>query len=131
MIEATETIKSMINSPIRQIKARVELLEGSTLLNTFTYENRLKSFTVERIGEGKFFGYGICQRLNVKVIDTKRELNIKTSNVLEVVFGVNNEYMYALPPFKVSEVHRNEDTNELSITAYDWLYQASRHTIGE
>ena len=131
MIEATETIKSMINSPIRQIKARVELLEGSTLLNTFTYENRLKSFTVERIGEGKFFGYGICQRLNVKVIDNKRELDIKTSNILEVVFGVNNEYMYALPPFKVSEVHRNEDTNELSITAYDWLYQASRHTIGE
>lgn len=131
MVEATETIKSMINSPIRQIKARVELLEGSTLLNTFAYEDRLKSFTVERIGEGKFFGYGICQRLNVKVIDTKRELNIKTSNVLEVVFGVNNEYMYALPPFKVSEVHRNEDTNELSITAYDWLYQASRHTIGE
>ena len=131
MIEATETIKSMINSPIRQIKARVELLEGSTLLNTFAYENRLKSFTVERIGEGKFFGYGICQRLNVKVIDNKRELDIKTSNILEVVFGVNNEYMYALPPFKVSEVHRNEDTNELSITAYDWLYQASRHTIGE
>lgn len=131
MIEATETIKSMINSPIRQIKARVELLEGSTLLNTFAYENRLKSFTVERIGEGKFFGYGICQRLNVKVIDNKRELDIKTSNILEVVFGVNNEYMYALPPFKVSEVHRNEDTNELSITAYDWLYQSSKHTVGE
>ena len=131
MVEATETIKSMINSPVRQIKARVELLEGSTLLNTFAYEDRLKSFTVERIGEGKFFGYGICQRLNVKVIDNKRELDIKTSNILEVVFGVDNEYMYALPPFKVSEVHRNEDTNELSITAYDWLYQASKHTIGE
>ena len=131
MIEATETIKSMINSPVRQIKARVELLEGSTLLNTFAYEDRLKSFTVERIGEGKFFGYGICQRLNVKVIDNKRELDIKTSNILEVVFGVNNEYIYALPPFKVSEVNRNEDTNELSITAYDWLYQAAEHTTGE
>ena len=126
-----EAIAEMINSPVRQIRARVELLEGSTLLNTFTYQDRLVSFTIDRVGEGKFFGFGICARLNVKLIDSKRELNISTANTIEIVFGAEENYMYAMPLFKVSEVHRDEATNELSITAYDWLYGAATHTIDE
>ena len=126
-----EAITDMINSPVRQIKARVELLNGSTLLNTFTYEDRLIELTIERVGEGKFFGFGICARLNVKLIDRNRELNISTDNTIEVVFGAEENYMYAMPLFKVSEVHRDENTNELSITAYDWLYQAAKHTVDE
>lgn len=131
IIPTYEAIRGMIESPVRQIKARVELLEGSTLLNTFTCEDRLISFDVQRVGEGRFFGFGICARLNVKLIDTKRELNITTANTLEIVFGCEENYMYALPLFKVSEVHRDETTNELSITAYDWLYQAAEHTAAE
>ena len=60
-----EAIADMINSPVRQIKARVELLNGSTLLNTFTYEDRLIELTIERVGEGKFFGFGICAKCEV------------------------------------------------------------------
>lgn len=131
MYYANETIKSMINSPVRQIKARVELLDGSALLHTFTHDDRLISFDVERVGEGKFFGFGICQRLNVKLIDTNRELSIKTAHTLEIVLGAGSDYEYYLPPYKVSEVHRDEQTNELSITAYDWLYQAAEHTAAE
>lgn len=131
MIGTKSTFAEMVNSPVRQIKARVELLEGSTLLNTFTYEDRLISFEVQRAGAGKFFGYGICQRLNVKLIDTNRELNISTANTLEIVLGVDSDYDYFLPLFKVSEVHRDEQTNELSITAYDWLYQAANHYTSE
>lgn len=132
MIKPTyEAIGTMINSPVRQIRARVELLEGSTLLNTFSYGNRLISLTVERAGEGKFFGYGVAQKANIKLIDTNRELNITTANTLEIVFGVESDYMYPLPPFRVSEVHRDENTNELSITAYDALYKAAEHTSAE
>lgn len=126
-------IVDMINSPVRRIKARVELLEGSTLLHTFGCDSRLISFDIQRVGEGKFFGYGICARLNVKLIDTKRELNITTANTMEVVWGCENdiEYNYTMPVFKVAEVHRDEETNELSITAYDWLYDAAEHTTDE
>lgn len=126
-------IIDMINSPVRRIKARVELLEGSTLLKTFGCDSNLISFDIQRVGEGKFFGYGICSRLNVKLIDTKRELNITTANTLEIVWGCENdiEYHYTLPLFKVAEVHRDEETNELSITAYDWLYNAVEHKTDE
>lgn len=131
MIQTYDTFQQMINSPVRQIKARVELYEGSTLLNTFSHNDRLISFEVQRAGEGKFFGFGICQRLNVKLIDTNRELNITTANIMEVVMGVENDYDYFLPVFKVSEVHRDETTNELSITAYDWLYEAANYTVSD
>ena len=126
MIKTDTLFQEMINSPVRELKARVELCSGSTLLNTFKYTDRLISFSVERTGdESKFFGYGVCQKLNVKLIDKNRELDITTSNTLEVVFGVGSDYVYALPVFKVSEVHRDENTNELSITAYDALYAAN------
>lgn len=114
------------NSPVRQVKGKVELYEGSTLLNTFTYRDRLISFTVERVGEeSKFFGFGICQKLNVKLIDKDRELSISTANSFKVYLTTDDTYYTPFPTFYVSEVHRDENTNELSITAYDTLYKAN------
>lgn len=122
MLNAEQCFLDCINSPVRNVRARVELYNGSTLISTFKYTDRLKSFTVERVGEGKFFGFGICQRLNVKIIDKDRELSITTANTFNVAFGTNNSYIYPFPVFQVSEVHRDEATNELSITAYDVIY---------
>ena len=114
------------NSPVRQVKGKVELYEGSTLLNTFTYRDRLKSFTVERVGEdSKFFGFGICQKLNVKLVDKDRELEISTANSFRAYLTTGEEYYTPFPTFYITEVHRDENTNELSITAYDALYAAS------
>lgn len=131
MLNAEQCFLDCINSPVRNVRARVELYNGSTLISTFKYTDRLKSFTVERVGEGKFFGFGICQRLNVKIIDKDRELDITTANTFNVAFGTNNSYIYPFPVFQVSEVHRDEATNELSITAYDVIYQATNHTVAE
>lgn len=132
MVNTDTIISSMINSPVRVIYARVELLNGSALIDTFRYRDKLISFSIERIGdESKFFGYGVCHRLNVKLIDINRELDITTANQLDIAFGVGSDYVYTCPVFFVSEVHRNETTNELSITAYDALYTASNHTVKE
>ena len=51
MILVENSFLEMINNPAREIRARVELLEGSTLINTFKYNDKLISFTIERIGE--------------------------------------------------------------------------------
>lgn len=132
MINANTSIINMINSPVRRIGARVELYSGSTLLKIFHNRDRLISFDVERLGEeSKFFGFGVCQKLNVKLIDKNRELNITTENTLEALYGVESDYIYPFPLFYVAEVHRDENTNELSITAYDKLYKAAAHTVGE
>lgn len=132
MIIAENTIINEINAPVREIRARVELYNGSTLIQVFKYTDKLKSFTIERIGdESKFFGYGICQKLNLKLIDKERLLDIDTSNHFEVVLGVESDYVYTFPAFYVSEVNRDENTNELSITAYDALYKASEYTVSD
>jgi hypothetical protein len=83
------------------------------------------------MGEGKFFGYGVCQKLNVKLRDVDRNINITTANTLEVEFGVDTSYIYPFPNFYVTEVHRDELTNELSITAYDALHKAAKHKVEE
>lgn len=109
-------------SPVRKIGAKVELNDSSTFLPT----DALKSFTIERVGEAsKFFGYGICQKANVHILDVNRERNITTANSLKIFLSSGGEYIDGAPEFAVTEVHRDENTNELSITAYDALYNAS------
>ena len=131
MIQADACFTNCINSPVRHVRGRVELYNGSTLLNTFKHTDLLKSFKIERVGESKFFGFGVMQKINVKLLDTKRELNITTENTLEAVFGTGCDFVYTFPLFYISEVHRDENTNELSITAYDALYNADKHTVNE
>lgn len=117
----------MLNSRVRKLEGRVEIYQGSTLTLTCGCHDALQSFTIERIGEeGKFFGFGVCSRLNVKLIDRERKINVSTANTLEVVCGVDNgNYIYPFPHFYVTEVNRNEATNELSVTAYDDLILAA------
>lgn len=131
MIITDSLFNDCINSPVRQVKGRVELYNGSTLQNIFKANGALKSFTIERVGESKFFGFGICQKLNVKLRDVNREINITTDNTLEAVFGAGSDYVYAFPIFYVSECHRDENTNELSITAYDALGKATKYNVSD
>ena len=132
MLIADSCYQEMLDSPARSIKARVELLEGSTLLSTFSHGDHLKEFTVSREGDSsKVFGYGICQKLEVKLVDKNREINISKGQKLEVVVGVGCEYLYTCPVFFVDDVKRDENTNELTVVAYDALYVATAHTVSE
>lgn len=132
MVKISDATLSIINSPVRQITARVELYNsagieteeaaGATLVGVFPHNGALINFTVDRVGdESKFFGFGIFQKINVKLRDLNREININTSHYLRVVYTVNGEDIAPYPFFKVSETHRDELTNELSITGYDVL----------
>ncbi len=115
------------SSPVRHIEARVELYNGSTLQETFRYDDKLKTLEIQRVGEDtKFFGYTICQRLNYHILDVDRELDITTNHKMKVYIGDTT-----FPTFYVSEVHRDENTNELSITAYDILKEATAHKTSE
>ena len=113
-----------LSAQVRTIEVRVELYEGSTLEQTF-YRNNIVSMEIERVGdESKFFGYGIFQKLNLHLIDKNRQLNITTANSLVVKYFNNGTSIKNHPTFYITEVHRDENTNELSITAYDILYTA-------
>lgn len=132
MIAANTILTSAIVSPVRSIQARVELYEGSTLIETCNCHDRLIKFNVERIGDdSKFFGFGICQRLSVNLIDLERTLTISTANSLQIAYILENEVVYPYPTFYVTEVNRDEKTNEVSVTAYDTMYPDSAHLVSD
>lgn len=119
------TNNNVWNSPVRKISAKVELYEGSTQVGLYSSTDRLKSFSVERVGdESKFFGFGVCQKLNLHLIDTKRELDYGTQHSIKCYLND----LDAFPSFKITEIHRDENTNEMSITAYDSIYWAAART---
>ena len=120
-----------LKSPYQNIKARVEVLKGSTLEQICTCNDFLQSFTVEKTGEGKFFGFGICQKLIVSLLDVERELNITKENTLEPVFGIGSDYIYPFPRFYVQEANRDEATNVLNVVGYDILYQAEKYKVSD
>ena len=118
-------------SPARTVAGRVELFEGSTLLNTFNHTDALSSFTLSRAGDKKFFGFGVCQEIEVKLVDKERIINIEKEQILKVSFGVGEEFVYPAPLFYVADVARDENTNELTIKAYDAIHKAKNYTFAD
>lgn len=141
MISISENISNMLDQPARRIQARVEHYQCSTLQNddynrvllgTFPSSGALKEFKIERTADdGKFFGFGVCQKLTVKLMDKDRLIDITKGQVLEISFGIEDDYTYPCPLFQVEEVSRDENNNDLTITAYDFLYKAGEHRVSE
>ena len=132
MISNLET-QTALTAAVRKIIAKVELYNGSALVNTFYHNDKLIDFTVERVGESsKFFGFGVGQKVNIKLIDKERELEITTDHFFKVYLSAG--YVGFIDPFCdffVTEVNRDENTNALSITAYCLLEKAKKHTFAE
>ena len=141
MISVNEKVSKMLSQPARRISARVELYNCSTLqnddynrtlLDTFTSDGALIEFKVDRItDDGKFFGCGICQKLTVKLMDRDRMIEVERGQILEVSYGVEDDFTYPCPLFRIEEVTRDEANNDLTITAYDFLYKANEHRVYE
>lgn len=121
----------------RSIEGRVYVYnaDGSTAY-TFRHDDYLKEFKVERLGNNsKFFGFGVSHKANIKVLDKERKLTLNTSNRIYPYF-INRstgsaESIFTFPYMDITEVHRDENTNELSITCYDRLYKATEHKMEE
>lgn len=132
MIETKPIYDGMFNSAARQFVGRIELLEGSTLLDIFEHDGALISFTVDRTSDnGKLFGYGISQILTVKLRDTYRSINVKKGQYLQAAYGIGTDYVYNCTMFVVDEVSRDETTNEITIKALDPIYSARTHLVKE
>lgn len=116
---------------VRKVNAKAEFYLNSALVATYTNADRIISFDIQRVGEdSKFFGFGVCQRLNLKLIDKERQLNYTTSHYISITIE-NSDTTATFPSFWISEIHRDEKTNQLSITAYDLIYPSAVHTYAE
>ena len=122
-----------LNSPVRSIQAKVELFNSSTLVNTYYHTDSIKSITIERVGEqSKFFGFGICHKANIKLINIDNQINVSTENHFKIYFSTDNtNWLCPYPDLYVSQVNRNATTNELSTTCYDKIYDLAAVTFNE
>lgn len=129
MIETTQTSLDALVSPSREIKAKIDLFDSTTKKATFTGSDKIKKFQIERAGEeGKFFGFGVSQKLELELLDKNRELNIVKGNSFDVYLTADTTYTKILS-CEVDSIKRDEKTNGLTITAYDALYRASGHQV--
>ena len=133
MLNVLDEIVSKYAAPVRNIGALAYIKEIETNKTIATVdETGIISIKYERIGDtSKMYGYGICQKVNIHIIDKARKYNFTTANYIEMLFGVNGTYTYFSPKLYISEVRRDEITNELSITAYDKIYQLTKYSVGD
>lgn len=112
-----------------EVKAKVDLFDGPTLVTTCTCGDFLSDFKLTREGDnGKFFGFGICHRLDVNLIDLKRQLPpVAKGYIIETGLGDGNTWDTPYPTFYIAEVKRDQKTNVITATAFDKLYWASEY----
>ena len=139
MIQMSTKYYDAISASVRQVAASVGLYnnDSSTVKRKFSDYDELKSFEIQRTGEdSKFFGFGVSHKLSLKLLDPYRRTSFDSATQhLKVQFAISTgpqlyEYV-SFPKFFVTEVNRNENTNELSVTAYDALHKAAQITVAD
>ena len=121
------------NASASRLKAQIELFNSSTLLATCTCADNLKEFVVERLGEnGKFFGFGVCHKSTIQLIDLYRDLPIEGADTIKISYvDDDGALVYPYPDLRVTEVNRDEKNNTISTTVFDALERAAAHTVEE
>ena len=125
------TVLDTINSPVRSLNAYITLFNEDSAIK-ISSDGALQSFNIERIpDETKFFGYGICQKANIKLRKDGSAYTLNTDSAFTISFRADKYITDNFPVFYMTEKHKDEKTGELSITAYDKLYSLNKHTFEE
>ena len=132
MLTTDKTILDAYKSPVRHINAEIIVYDGDAVKTRFYDDTVIKSISLERTSEtNKFFGFGVSHKANIKVLDIERNIDIKAGNSLVIDIKNGGNALRIAPRLYITEIHRDEITNQLSITAYDKLKDAATHTVSE
>lgn len=69
-------------------------------------------------------------RINMKLRDMDRSIDISAGDFLIPYIGVEDQFI-RFPRFVITEINRDEKTNQLSITGYDLIDDLKNHAIKE
>ena len=128
MLTSDKAILDAYKNPVRQVKATAAFYNDAALLLSINQDTALQSITLERTGDNtRFYGYGVSHKANIKIRDKEREIALSAGN--NVVLDIDT--LRIAPKLYITQVRRDEISNELSITAYDRLYEATEHTAAE
>lgn len=126
------TEQTNLTSITRTINAKVEFYTGSTLATTYYNTGKLISISVERsCDQGKYFGFGICQKATVKILDLDREIDLSNYDSLKIYFATTSNYGSYFPAFVITDIKRDENTNNLTVESYDLIYNSSKSQVSE
>lgn len=139
MISAAEKIIEALKATSRIIRGKVSLYRGgtNTPLYTFAYNDNLQFIQIDRVSENnKFFGFGICQKATIHILDKDNQFTIKKNDKLTVSLGIDISgnlpwSAKSFPDFYVTDIQRDEKTGKLLVTAYDAIYYTASHTVEE
>lgn len=126
-------INSTIYSSLDAVKARVQIYDGNgVLITTCTCADVLSDFAVSREGVGgKFFGFGICHKLELNIIDIERTFQFYKGYYAEISYG--NGYLWdrCYPKFYFEDIKVDKRTGDIKVVAYDRLKQLANHKYSE
>ena len=122
-----------LNSPIRELGILVNQCGNvpQSIGGIYSQNKNLISLTVERQGEDKFFGFGICQKLTLVLQDKERKIPTTYGNFQVRMAVDGNNRLRVFPTFKLEEVTRDEVAGNITFTAYDSLYRAVGLTVND
>jgi len=95
--------------------------------DTYTNRDKIKSIQLDRVGENKFFGFGICQKATIVLTDKDCECGVGKGDKLSVHFDDTR----ITPTLYITDVARDEVSNDLTLTTYDALEGAAARTFNE
>ena len=134
MLSTTALYREKINAPKRSFQVSLYLYINDTLTYLFQ-DNKIVDIEIQRAGElSKFFGFGVSHKTTIKLLDKERKLNINKGDYFRLEIGLDKstgvEYKQ-FPLMYVSEITRDEKTNQLTIITYDILEEFKKHTFNE
>ena len=134
MLSTTALYREKINAPKRSFQVSLYLYINDTLTYLFQ-NNKIVDIEIQRAGElSKFFGFGVSHKTTIKLLDKERKLNINKGDYFRLEIGLDKstgvEYKQ-FPLMYVSEITRDEKTNQLTIITNDLLEEFKKHTFSE
>lgn len=139
MLTVSNEFKEAMVAPVRQFEAAAAFRlneENPSEITEFSHEDKIKTIEIQRVGDNsKFYGFGICQRLNIHLVDLEDAIVPISNSAINVAMGIKlpsgeTEYIY-YPTFYLAERNREEEAGEISLTAYDKLDEATLRTVDE
>lgn len=132
MLTKSEQWLPSITAPSRELMGWVDVYRDSTSIYTFNPEDKLVSAKVESATEnGSLFGYVLCQKATIEILDENNDITIQKDDRLEVWLGVrygeDSGEAAAKPSFYVETVTKNENNGNITIVAYDIINKTTKH----
>ena len=127
MISVSSNWLNDIKAPSRYLGAAVEVKRNTSTIHTFHPIGTLVSITISKSTEsGGVFGYTVCQKATVEVINDKGLIKVQKGDTFKVSIGVEDSTLVKSPTFYVEEVNYDEVKKTVSFVGYDILNNASK-----